>query len=449
MVTIPRALTIAGSDSGGGAGIQADLKTFAALGVHGACAITAITAQNTRTVTAIQDVDARIVKAQINTVVNDIGIDAVKTGMLHTSEIIGIVAQEIRSFKIPTVVDPVMVAKSGAKLLHDDAVSSLKRELLPDATVATPNAPEATVLSGIKVDSVEAAKEAARKISSMGPVGVVVKGGHIPYRGKVADVLYVNGEYHVFETEELPSRTTHGTGCTFSSAIAAYMARGENVTQAVKLAKVFVQDAIRFGVLVGEGVGPVNPMASLYKEAEKHKILVNVTEALRLLESSPVVWKVIPEVNSNLAMALEYATDVGDVAGIPGRILRVGSLVKSYSCPMFGGSRHVASTVLAAKAHNPAIRAAMNIRYSEEVLRSISRLGLTASSYDRRMEPPEMKAVEGMTTRWGAEEAIRKAEKFPDVIYHDGDWGKEAMVTVLGEDAVSVARTVIKIAGLL
>jgi len=265
-------LTIAGSDSGGGAGIQADLKTFAALGVHGACAITAITAQNTRTVTAIQDVDARIVKAQINTVVNDIGIDAVKTGMLHTSEIIGIVAQEIRSFKIPTVVDPVMVAKSGAKLLHDDAVSSLKRELLPDATVATPNAPEATVLSGIKVDSVEAAKEAARKISSMGPVGVVVKGGHIPYRGKVADVLYVNGEYHVFETEELPSRTTHGTGCTFSSAIAAYMARGENVTQAVKLAKVFVQDAIRFGVLVGEGVGPVNPMASLYKEAEKHKI---------------------------------------------------------------------------------------------------------------------------------------------------------------------------------
>lgn len=430
LVILPRALTIAGSDSGGGAGIQADLKTFAALGVHGLCAVTAVTAQNTRTVTSVQNIDAQVIKAQIDAVVSDIGVDAAKTGMLNTSETIHVVAEEIRKHNIRTVVDPVMVTKSGTKLLRDDAVATFIEELLPSAFVATPNAPEATVLSGLRVDSVEDAKEAARIISSIGPKAVVVKGGHIPYNGKVADVLYVDGEYHLFEAEKLPVRTTHGTGCTFSSAITAYLARGELLSEAVKKAKAFVLDAIRFGISIGEGAGPVNPMASIYRESEKIKVLLNVAEAISLLESSPLVWKVIPEVNSNICMALEYAVDFTDVVAIPGRISRIGTRVKALSCPTFGCSKHVANTVLVAKAYNPSIRAAMNIKYSEEVLQTISKLGLTISYYDRRKEPSEVKAKEGMTTRWGAEEAIKNSVKFPDVIYHDGDWGKEAMITI-------------------
>ncbi len=446
MEKIYRAMTIAGSDSGGGAGIQADLKTFAALGVYGTCVITAITAQNTRTVTAIQDVEPQIVKAQIDAVVSDIGVDAVKMGMLHTSEIIRIVAQEIQRSDIPTVVDPVMIAKSGAKLLREDAIDALTKSLLPRATVVTPNAPEATVLSGLKVENLATAKEAAKKISSMGPRGVVVKGGHIPSKGKVADVLYVDGQYHVFETDELPSKTTHGTGCTFASAVAAYLAKGEDITESVRLAKGFVLDAIRFGVSVGGGHGPVNPMADLYRMAEKPYVLENMVSAIRLLENSQSVAKVIPEVNSNLAMALEYAVDSSEVAGIPGRVLRVGNKVKVLSCPVFGGSRHVANTILAAKAHSPSVKAAMNIRYSLEILGKVRELGLVASAYDRRNEPPEVKTAEGMTTRWGAEEAIRAAGRVPDAIYHDGDWGKEAMITILGGDAVEVAGTVIRIA---
>ena len=449
MKTVYRALTIAGSDSGGGAGIQADLKTFAALRVYGACAITAITAQNTRTVTAIQDVEPQVVKAQIDAVVSDIGVDVAKTGMLHTSEIIKLVAQEIRRYGIPTVVDPVMIAKSGAKLLRDDAIEVLVKALLPNATIVTPNAPEATVLSGLEVENLETAKEAAKKIAAMGPRGVVVKGGHIPSKGKVADVLYVDGKYHVFEADELPSKTTHGTGCVFSSAIAAYLAKGEDIKAAVSKAKGFVLDAIRFGMPVGGGYGPVNPMANIYREAEKPKVLENIVSAIRLLESSQSVAKVIPEVNSNLAMALEYAVDSSEVAGIPGRLFRVANAVKAHSCPVFGGSRHVANTILAAKAHDSFVRAAMNIRYSPGILGKVRELGFVASAYDRRNEPPEVKGAEGMTTKWGAEEAIRAAGRVPNAIYHDGDWGKEAMITILGKDAIEVAKTVIRIAEML
>ncbi len=449
MATIYRAMTIAGSDSGGGAGIEADLKTFAALGVYGTCVVTAITAQNTRTVTAVQDVEPQVVRAQIDAVVSDIGLDSVKIGMLHTREIIRTVVQEMQRNDIPTVVDPVMIAKSGSKLLQEDAVDALIDSLLPRATVVTPNAPEATVLSGLSVKDLATAKEAAKKISSMGPRGVVVKGGHIPSKGKVADVLYVDGQFHVFEADELPFKTTHGTGCTFSSALAAYLAKGEAITEAVKLARAFVLDAIRFGISVGGGYGPVNPMANLYRRAEKLDVIENIASAIRLLESSQSVAKVMPEVNSNIAMAIEHAVDSNDVAGIPGRIFKVGHIVKAFSCPTFGGSRHVANTILAAKAHNPYIKAAMNIRYSQEILGKVLDLGLVASAYNRRDEPSNVKAAEGMTTKWGAEEAIRAAGKVPDAIYHDGDWGKEAMITILGKDATEVARTVIRIAEML
>lgn len=446
MSKVHRALTIAGSDSGGGAGIQADLKTFAALGVHGMSVITSITAQNTVAVTAIQDITPNVVRAQLEAVVADIGADAAKTGMLHTAEIIEVVAEGIQRHHLRTVVDPVMISKSGARLLRPDAVSALVEKLLPLAEVVTPNAPEASALSGIEVRDRKTAEEAAKRIAGLGVKAVVVKGGHIPSQGKVADILYEDGRVHIFEVEELSTKTTHGTGCTFSSAVAANLAKGFEISEAVHLAQQFVLKAIRFGIPVGQGHGPVNPMANLCAEAERWTVLDSLSRAVALLEGSEDVARVIPEVNSNLAMASTYATDASDVAGIPGRIIRVGKGVKALSCPTFGGSSHVANTVLAAHSHNPEVRAAMNIRYSEQALSKLKELGLLASPYDRRKEPPEVKRIEGMTTRWGAEEAIKSAGRVPDAIYHDGDWGKEAMITILGRDAVEVANRVIKIA---
>jgi hydroxymethylpyrimidine/phosphomethylpyrimidine kinase len=254
----PRALTVAGSDSGGGAGIQADLKTFAALGVYGASAITAITAQNTVGVRAIHEVPVDIVAAQIDAVLEDIGADAAKTGMLSSAPIIEVVADRLRFHGIRNlVVDPVMVAKSGDRLLREDAVAALRDVLLPLAAVVTPNAPEATVLSGVRVVDAGSAREAARRIAELGPRMVVVKGGHLD--GPRSDDLVWDGRrFEVLTGRRVVTRHTHGTGCTFSSAIAAYLARGLDPFDAAREARTYLQGAIEHSEPLGSGHGPVN-----------------------------------------------------------------------------------------------------------------------------------------------------------------------------------------------
>jgi hydroxymethylpyrimidine/phosphomethylpyrimidine kinase len=257
MERVRTALTIAGSDSGGGAGIQADLKTFSALGVFGMSALTAITAQNTLGVTAVHEIPPEIVAAQIDAVLADIGADAVKTGMISSSEIIRVVTAKVREHGISTlVVDPVMVATSGDRLLRQDAVEALRTELLPLAMVVTPNLPEAEVLVGREIAGLDAMREAAKAIVGLGVRSVVVKGGHLA--GDATDVFY-NGDRFV----ELPARriettSTHGTGCTFASAIAALLARGESLEDAISGAKVYVTAAIERAYPIGHGHGPVH-----------------------------------------------------------------------------------------------------------------------------------------------------------------------------------------------
>jgi hydroxymethylpyrimidine/phosphomethylpyrimidine kinase len=259
MVAMPRALTIAGSDSGGGAGIQADLKTFAALGVYGTSAITALTAQNTVGVTAIVEMAPEFVRQQIDAVVTDIGIDAAKTGMLSSAPIIEAVAGAIRHHRIDAVVvDPVMIAKSGATLLRPEAREALRRVLLPLAEVLTPNLHEASALVGREVDTLEDMEEAARTLQALGPRYVVVKGGHL--EGAAVDVVFDGRELERLEAPRLATRHTHGTGCVFSAAIAAGLAKGIPTRQAIRDAKTFITAAIREALPLGSGHGPVNPM---------------------------------------------------------------------------------------------------------------------------------------------------------------------------------------------
>lgn len=256
---LPVALTIAGSDSGGGAGIQADLKTFAALGVHGTSVITALTAQNTVTVTAIHDVPADFIRAQFEAVVDDLAPAAAKTGMLSTPETIATVARAIRELGVPNVVvDPVMVAKGGARLLREDAVAALRDELLPLATVITPNLPEAEVLLGRPIATLEERRQAARDLHALGPRAVVVKGGHA--EGDAVDVLFDGHQLLALPAERIATANTHGSGCAFSAAIAAALARGLDVEPAVLEAKRFITGAIRASLELGRGHGPVNPL---------------------------------------------------------------------------------------------------------------------------------------------------------------------------------------------
>ena len=268
---IPRALTIAGSDSGGGAGLQADLKTFAALGVYGMSAITSVTAQNTVGVQGAIDLPPEFVGLQIDSVVTDIGVDAVKTGMLSNAGIIEVVATKVKEHALPhLVVDPVMVAKSGDLLLQPEAREALIELLLPLAEVLTPNLHEARALTGLSVVGLEDMHHAAEAIHALGPRYVVVKGGHLEadlVQAAVPDLLFDGQHFVVLKEEHITTPHTHGTGCTFAAAIAAGLAQGLSVEEAVRKAKAYITEAIRHALPLGHGHGPTNHFAVLYKAA--------------------------------------------------------------------------------------------------------------------------------------------------------------------------------------
>jgi len=251
------ALTIAGSDSGGGAGIQADLKTFQAFNVFGISVITSITSQNTLGVRSIQDVNPKIVGDQIDMVMEDMGCGAAKTGMVSNKEIIETIADRVTKYDIDQlVVDPVMVSKSGNRLLKKDAESVLIEKLLPLAYLVTPNTGEAEIISGMKIINIEDAKKAAKKIAELGAKNVLIKGGHLE-GDKAIDILFNGSQYTIFESERIDSKNTHGTGCTLSSAITASLSRGENLLNAVKIAKDYVTRAIENAPEIGKGFGPL------------------------------------------------------------------------------------------------------------------------------------------------------------------------------------------------
>ena len=445
---IPVALTIAGSDSGGGAGIQADLKTFSALGVHGTCAITAITAQNTFSVIAVQEVDPDVVEKQVDAIAQDMGIDAAKTGMLSSSKIIEAVSRAIRRYGFPLVVDPVMIAKSGAPLLREDAIDALKKEIIPLAKVVTPNIPEAEKLSNMKISSLEDMRRAAKKIvEDLGAEAAVVKGGHGEGEESI-DILYHSGNFKEFRTKRIRSKNTHGTGCSFSAAITAELAKGSGIEEAVRRAKEFIYMAIDYGLPLGRGNGPVNPIAFLQLDAERFRVLENIKEAIRILEENgALVSNLIPECQMNLVMGLpkRYLRGVEDVAGVPGRIVRIGTRVKASSCPEFGASWHMARALIKASDYDPRIRAAVNIKYSEDILRALEKLGIESSYYDRREEPDEIRKKEGASIPWGIEQAVKKAGKLTEAIIDLGGLGKEPMVKIFGPSAVDVARRIVEI----
>jgi len=259
-----KALSIAGSDSGGGAGIQADLKTFAAFMVYGTTAITSVTAQNTVGVEGVYDLPPDFVAMQIDAVMKDIGADAVKTGMLSNVEIVEAVCSKLKEYDVQNlVVDPVMVAKSGDTLLKEDAITVIREKLFPLAKVITPNLDEAMVLTGLKeINDEEGMKEAAKLLKEMGPKFVLVKGGHLTE--DAVDLLYDGSRFYRYPAKRIATRNTHGTGCTYSAAIAACLALGNDVPEAVEKGKKFITTAIKYGLQIGKGHGPTHHFAELY-----------------------------------------------------------------------------------------------------------------------------------------------------------------------------------------
>ncbi|KAB2330170.1 bifunctional hydroxymethylpyrimidine kinase/phosphomethylpyrimidine kinase [Cytobacillus depressus] len=265
------ALTIAGSDSGGGAGIQADLKAFAAQGVYGMSVITAVTAQNTQEVRSVQNIDPSIIQDQIEAVFDDIQVDAVKIGMLSSPETVELVARKLQKYSPKNIVlDPVMVSKGGHHLLQADAISALMKKMISLATIVTPNIPEAEVLTGSKIHTEEDRMDACIAIQALGVKSVLLKGGHL--NGEPNDLFYDGTDFHWIQGERIHTKNTHGTGCTLSSAIAANLAKGASLLEAIQISKQYITTAIRHSLDLGHGHGPTNHFFELY---EKANLLVN------------------------------------------------------------------------------------------------------------------------------------------------------------------------------
>ncbi|HEY6586322.1 MAG TPA: bifunctional hydroxymethylpyrimidine kinase/phosphomethylpyrimidine kinase [Candidatus Methanoperedens sp.] len=431
------AMTIAGVDSGGGAGIAADLKTFAAFGVHGTCIITSVTAQNTLGVLNSFDIPAGFIEEQFDAVVSDIKINCAKTGMLSSPEIVRVAARLVKKEKLPLVIDPVMAAEAGGTLLKSEAVQVLIEDLLPLSVVVTPNVSEAQRLSGMKIRDISDARKAAKIISELGAKSVIVTGGHL----KGTDILYSNGEFTQIKGK-LIKGGTHGSGCTHSAVITAQLSKGATLIEAAHSAKEFVEQAITLSFKIGKGAAPVNQIGHMLADAQRFSVIRNIEQALDLITNSQGFSDMIPEVGCNIAMGIPDAYSVSDVAAVSGRIVRLKNEPHAVGCIAFGASSHIARIVLTAMHYNDLMRASMNIRYSEEALFACKDLGFSITSFRREDEP------EGVSTmEWGVSDAINRVGKVPDVIYDKGGVGKEAMIRLLGRDAMEVAGKATKIAG--
>ena len=476
-------MTIAGSDSGGGAGIQADLKTFTTLGVHGACVIASVTAQNTRGVNAVFDIPVSEIGHQIDAVCTDMEISFAKTGMLSSPEIVEFVAEKVKEYKIPLIVDPVMAAEAGGELLKREAVAALSKSLLPVSFAVTPNIFEAEILSGMKIKDINDAKTAAQKIAETGVKYVIITGGHL----NAEDVAYdsENKKFTHFKGEFVKGGT-HGTGCTYSAALVSYLARNYTFDQACRLAKTFVVKAILYSKTIGNGVSPVNPAGAAVLKAERANVIENILAAWEILKRNKDFPYLIPEVGTNIAMTLpdifreaaageNYASGIlpaeqirrtsnpeefGNMesfgsnqsctAAFPGRIHKVKDrtgtklTAESIGYPSFGSGSNLAKVIRSAQSFDETICACINLRYAEKITAAAEQNKFTMCVFNRADDP------EGFdeSREWGTHNAIQKTcGVVPDIVYETGGYGKEAIIRVLGTDAIDAAEKIIKICG--
>lgn len=443
MKTVQTVLTIGGSDSSGGAGVPADIKTITAHDLFATSVIASITIQNSQGVKTAYDLEEKVVAEQLRTLLEDVKPAAVKTGMLGNEEIVEGVARLLKRFRTRhLVVDPVIRASSGAPLLSDEGVAVLKTRLLPLAEVVTPNLPEAEALSGIRIRTREDRRRAAREILKTGARYVLIKGGHD--KKNADDWLFDAHRSWVFHAERLKNENLHGTGCALASAIACGLAKGLPVPGAVENAKAFVQAAIQDAVQAGQGKGHVNPFARMTQTLQRYELLQSVSAALEVLKENRI-GHLVPEVQSNLGVGVPGAQSVEDVIAIPGRIIKLGDEVRTVAPPCFGASRHVAKIVLTAMRFDPEMRAVMNIKFSDTILKACKRLKFQIGSFDRAQEPKSVKQLEGSSLEWGTYHAIQKLGRVPDIIYDLGGQGKEEMIRVLAPDIGSLLDKILKI----
>jgi hydroxymethylpyrimidine kinase/phosphomethylpyrimidine kinase len=417
-------LTIGGSDSGGGAGIQADIKTFSALGLHGTCAITAVTAQNTLGLQKAIGLSPYDVSLQLRSITDDFRVAFAKTGMLYSPEIVSAVSEHLRKEAIPFVLDPVIEAEAGGRLLRPEAVRAVKDKLIPLADVVTPNIFEAAALTGIRVTDIASSKEAALKISEMGAKAVIIKGGHLDV--DCTDLLLKGGEVHLQKGQRVKCGN-HGVGCTYSAALTSFLALGNSLEEAALKAKDFAAKSISHSMDVGRGVAPVNQSGYLRENAERFLTLDDIQRALDILLAEPEVAGLMPDTGLSIGMAIHGATSVADVAVVDGQPETAGYKILQPKCAKFNASGRAAEIILAAMKFDPGCRAAMSLNAS--ALENCRAMGLEISG--------------------DVLQAVKMYGRVSGAICDKGQRGREPVIWLLGSSAIEVAVRAVNLAKLV
>ena len=421
-------LTIGGSDPSSGAGIQSDIKTFSYYGVYGFTVITTVTSQNTKKVSYIEPVSIKSLKSQLESVLSDFDIDAIKIGMVYNSDIIKVIHTKLRNAKVPIIVDPVIKSTTGGLLLKKNALNSYKKMIIPLADVITPNKYEARILSEISN-----VRKAAKKIQTFGAESVIITGAS-KLNGKISDfILEKDQEYQI--TGKIIPIINHGSGCNYSASLAVSLANQSTLNHAVKTAKNYVSNSIKNSKSIGKGIKitdqPItNESVELIQSINDFKHLKNI-------------YKIIPECQTNFVYSKRNPKTIRDVLGVSGRLVKSGKEVITAGEIIYGGSHHVATAVIEVNKKFPNIRSGLNIKFNPKIISKARSCGLTVLNYDRGKEPKKSKQREGSSIKWGINHAVKS--KSPDLIYHKGDMGKEPMILIFGEKPNDIIKKISKI----
>ncbi len=435
------ALTIAASDPSGGAGIQADLKAFSYAGVHGCSVITCVTAQNTERIFQVHEVPLEVIDAQLNAILEDIEISACKTGMLYSPDILKLIAKRCKEFDFPVVVDPVMKATVGGRLHEPGFIEAIKKELIPKATLVIPNIPEAMAITGKEIKTIEDVKKVCKEIHDLGCKYVLIKGGHLEEQ-KGTDVLFDGKDFRLYLSKDY-AKDIHGTGCTFSALITAFLARGKTIEDAVGEAKLHIGNVIKSSYTIGKGVGLANVMPPPLSEEKLQVMKALAYSVNKLLDVLPIFF--MPEVGINIGFAIEDAKTLEDVCALEGRLVRAGKKIDHLGRFKFGASKHVARILLTAMKFDKSSRCAMNIKYDKKIIDACYSLDFLIGSFERKDEPKTTTTME-----WGTEQVIKQLGKVPDIIHDKGAIGKEPMIRILGknpDDVVGKLKRIIEKCG--
>jgi hydroxymethylpyrimidine kinase/phosphomethylpyrimidine kinase len=418
-------LSIGGSDPSSGAGIQSDVKTFENHDVYGFTVITAITSQNTKKISKIAPISAKDIRTQLESVLSDFQIDAIKIGMVYDSSIIKIVNTMIKNQKCPIVVDPIIESTTKKILLKKSAIDSYKRYIIPLATIITPNKKEAKILSGSSK-----AEDAAKELQKLGAKNVIITGFRESEKEIEDFVMEVDNNY-ILKGKKIKI-INHGSGCNYSASITASLARKKSIYEATVTAKEYVYQSIKKSKNLGKGI------KITHKEISK--IQKELSHSISDFQNIKNVSKLIPECQTNFVFSKNKPKTIKNVLGISGRLVKSGNNVIQAGELVFGGSQHVATAVIQVSKKFSKIRSAINIKYEPKIITNAKKHRMSVLSYDRKNESKKSKSKENSSISWGISSCLKS--NIPDIIYHKGDFGKEPMIIVFGETPAEVVRKI-------